>query len=116
MAVMAPRDTWTDERLDDFRAETHREFTAVRTEVRDGFARVDKRLDAIDKRFDKIDERFDKIDERFEKVDEEFVAVRNEMKAGFESQHRIMVQGIIGISATIMAGFGAVAGVLAAVA
>ncbi len=37
------------------------------------------------------------------------------MKEGFENQQRLMLQGIIGICASIVAGFGAVAGVIAAV-
>jgi tetrahydromethanopterin S-methyltransferase subunit G len=80
---MAPRDTWTDERIDDFRAETKREFTAMRTEVRDGFARVDRKFAGVDKRLDKIDE-------RFEGVNREFVAVRMEMKEGFDKLNRTL--------------------------
>ena len=121
MHVMAPRETWTDERLDDFRAETRSEFTAVRAEMREGFARIEKRFDEVDQRFEKIDERFEKIDQRFEKSDErfqgigaEFVAVRREMKEGFESQTRMMVYGIVATCASIVAGFGAVAGIVAA--
>lgn len=54
----AMRESWTDERLDDFRAETAR------------------RLDGLDARFDKVDARFDKVDARFERlearIDEKF--------------------------------------------
>jgi DNA anti-recombination protein RmuC len=46
--------SWTDERMDDFAAETRRRF------------------DRVDERFDKVDERFDKIDRRFERMDERF--------------------------------------------
>lgn len=96
MAVMMARESWTDERLDDLRAETRREFIAVRTELQAGFDRVDKKLDKIDERFEKIDERFEKVDERF------------------ESQTRMMLYGILGTCASIVAGFGAVAGLVAA--
>jgi hypothetical protein len=68
MAVMAPRATWTDERLDDFRAETQREFAAVRAEMRDGFARVDKKFEEVDRRFDRMDEKFDGITGRLESL------------------------------------------------
>jgi len=37
MAVMMPREKWTDERLDDLQAE-----------MRGGFARVDKQIDRLD--------------------------------------------------------------------
>jgi hypothetical protein len=47
MAV-AMRDSWTDERLDDFRDE------------------VNRRFDGVDKRFDKVDERFDKVDSKMD--------------------------------------------------
>lgn len=91
MAVMAPRGTWTDERIDDLRAETKREFTGVRTEMRDGFTRVENRFKEVDKRFDKVDERLDKFDERFEGVNREFVAVRKEMKDGFDKLNRTLI-------------------------
>jgi hypothetical protein len=61
----AMRESWTDERLDDFRAETARRF------------------DEIDKRFDKVDARFDKIeakfDARFERLDERLEALNRAM-------------------------------------
>jgi hypothetical protein len=58
----AMRQSWTDERLDDFRGETARRFDAV-----------DKRFDAVDKRFETVDRRFDaveqKMDAGFERLD-----------------------------------------------
>jgi hypothetical protein len=47
----AMRESWTDERLDDFRAETARSF------------------DKIDTRFDKVDARFERMEAR---IDEKF--------------------------------------------
>ncbi|MGA7396935.1 MAG: hypothetical protein WBW62_05745 [Solirubrobacterales bacterium] len=54
MAIQSPRTTWTDERLDDLSqtvrsgftqsSEEHRE---MRQELRDGFARVDGRIDDL---------------------------------------------------------------------
>ncbi|HEU4706491.1 MAG TPA: hypothetical protein VFS64_04840 [Solirubrobacterales bacterium] len=53
MAVMA-REAWTDERLDDFRAEVNRRFDSVeadirelRSEIKASFAEVDKRIDSM---------------------------------------------------------------------
>jgi hypothetical protein len=46
----AMRQSWTDERLDDFRGE-----------VRERFAQVDQRFDRIDDRFDQVNERFDSL-------------------------------------------------------
>jgi archaellum component FlaC len=70
MTVMAPRETWTDERLDDFRTETRREFSAVRAEMRTGFDQVDKRFDRMDAKFDKIEAKFEKVDEKFDGITE----------------------------------------------
>jgi hypothetical protein len=69
------RESWTDARLDDFRAD------------------VGRRFDAVDKRFDK--------------VEGEIRDLRSEMKIGFESVHRTMVQGIVALSASFIAGFAA---------
>lgn len=40
-----PREKWTDERLDDLNAKVD----DVRTEMREGFARVDERFDALNR-------------------------------------------------------------------
>jgi hypothetical protein len=47
----AMRQSWTDERLDDFRGEVNRRF--------DG---VDRRFDEVDRRFDRVDQQFDKVE------------------------------------------------------
>jgi archaellum component FlaC len=47
----AMRQSWTDDRLDDFRGE------------------VNRRFDMVDKRFDKVDERFDKVDGELKRLD-----------------------------------------------
>ncbi|MEX2253393.1 MAG: hypothetical protein WD649_04520 [Thermoleophilaceae bacterium] len=52
------RDSWTDERLDDFRGEVNQRF--------DG---VDKRFDQVDKRFEAMERRFDHVDRRFERIE-----------------------------------------------
>jgi len=69
------RESWTDARLDDFRAEVYR--------------------------------RFDEVDRRFDKVEGEIRELRSEMKAGFESVQRTMVQGFVALSASFIAGFAA---------
>lgn len=73
MAVMmSPRETWTDERLDDLSAKVDQGFSEIKTEMREGFARMEARFEKIDERFEKVDQRFEKVDERFEKVEERF--------------------------------------------
>lgn len=83
------RETWTDARLDDFRSD------------------VNRRFEEVYRRFDEVDRRFDKVDERFEKVEGEIKELRSEMKAGFESLHKTMVQGVVALSASFIAGFAA---------
>jgi broad specificity phosphatase PhoE len=41
------RESWTDARLDDFRAETARRFDSVERRMENGFDRVDARFDAL---------------------------------------------------------------------
>jgi DNA anti-recombination protein RmuC len=84
------RESWTDARLDDFRGE------------------VDRRFDEVYRRFDEVDRRFDKVDQRFDKVEGEIRELRGEMKTGFETIHRTMVQGIVALSASFIAGFAAI--------
>jgi DNA anti-recombination protein RmuC len=72
------RESWTDERLDDFAAH------------------VDQRFDAVDRRFDRIDERFDRIDERFDRIDERFEAMQR-LLVQFSG---VIVAALIGLIAT----------------
>jgi hypothetical protein len=77
------RESWTDARLDDFRAD-------------------------VDRRFDAVDRRFDAVDRRFDKVEGEIRELRGEMKSGFESINRTMMQGVVALSASFIAGFAAI--------
>lgn len=40
---------------------SQREFTAIRTEMQEGFGAVDRRFDAIDGKFDAMDGKFDAL-------------------------------------------------------
>jgi hypothetical protein len=86
------RESWTDERLDDFR-------------------------DEVNRRFDEVDRRFDKVDRRFDKVDVEVRDLRLEMNtrfdrvdARFDALQRTLLQISGGVIATLIAGF---AGIIA---
>lgn len=46
------RESWTDERLDDFRDEVNRRFDKVDSEFRDLRSEMNTRFDRIDARFD----------------------------------------------------------------
>ncbi|HEX6153484.1 MAG TPA: hypothetical protein VFZ19_08190 [Solirubrobacterales bacterium] len=69
MAVMmSPRERWTDERIDDLNEKVDRGFADLKTEMREGFERVDKRFAQVDKRFERIEDRLDKLTDRFESL------------------------------------------------
>ena len=101
MAVMmSPREKWTDERLDDLSVKVDKGFSEVKTEMREGFARMEALFEKIDRRFEMVDERFQKIDERFEKVDERFEAINER----FLALNRTLLGGAIVIIATLIGG------------
>jgi chromosome segregation ATPase len=60
----AMRNSWTDDRLDDFAGQVWRRFD----EVDRRFDEVDRRLDRVDGRLDKIDGRLERFEERFEEL------------------------------------------------
>src|SRR5690349_25121972 len=66
MAVMMPREKWTDDRLDD-----------LNKNVEDGFARLDKKVDDGFARLDK------KMDDGFAWVDKDVRELRNDMNSRF---------------------------------
>lgn len=69
MAVMmSPRERWTDERLDDLNEKVDRGFAELKSEMKEGFAKVDKRFEQVDKRFERIEDRLDKLTDRFESL------------------------------------------------
>jgi hypothetical protein len=85
----AMRESWTDERLDYFRAETAQRFDAV-----------DKRFDAVDQRFDAVDQRLDAVDQRLDAVE---VGLRD-LNGRFDGLNRTLLQTGGGIIATLIAG------------
>lgn len=84
------RQSWTDERLDDFRAETARRFDEV-----------DRRFDKVDERFDKVDARFDRMEAKFEKIDERF----ERLDVRLEALARTMLQFGVGSMIVFVLGF-----------
>ena len=78
MAV-AMRESWTDERLNDFRGEVSRRFDEV-----------DRRFDDVDRRFDDVDRRFNEVDRRFDEVDDKIGRLDSKMDG---LQRTIMLTG-----------------------
>ena len=93
---MTPRETWTDERLDDLNKKVDKGFADVdahfdrfERSVAEGFARVDGdirelRVDMKDLRRE-MNERFDAVDKRF------------------DSLNRTLILAVVGSNATIVA-------------
>jgi hypothetical protein len=74
------RESWTDERLDDFRGDVNR-------------------------RFDEVDRRFEEVDRRFDRVDADIRDLRVEMNRRFDSLQRTLLQMAGGTIAALIAGF-----------
>ncbi len=73
----AMRQSWTDDRLDDFRGE------------------VNRRFDEMDRRFEGVDKRFDRVDQRFDDLS-------RQMNARFDSFQRAMFQAAIALVTAIL--------------
>jgi len=84
----AVRESWTDERLDDFRVH-------------------------VDSRFDGLDQRFDAIDTRFEMVDRDIRGLRAEMNGRFNSLERTLMQLGGGLAIALIGLVGVLIGVIA---
>lgn len=80
MVVMTPRQTWTDERLDEFKA-------------------------SVNQRFDQIDKRLDGIDADIREIRGELSQIRESI----EAMQRTMVHGAIGMCGAMITGFVAIA-------
>lgn len=79
------RESWTDERLDDFAK------------------RIDERFDRVDERFEEVDRRFEQVDKRFERVEKRLDQIADSV----ESMQRTMVIGVIALFSAYAAGFAA---------
>lgn len=86
-SMEAMRESWTDERLDHFRAR-------------------------VDERFEEVDRRLGRIEFEMREMRTEIGRINDRL----DSMQRTMVHGVIALSAAIVAGFGGMAGLLAVVA
>lgn len=87
MAVMMPRESWTDDRLDD-----------LNDRVAEGFRRNDEEFRALRSA---MNSRFDVVDARFGKVD-----------ARLDGMQRAMVQATIAMATVMLTGFVGLAGLI----
>lgn len=65
MVVMTPRQTWSDERLDEFKASANQRF------------------DEVDKRFDQVDKRLDRMDGDIRELRQAIEKMNDRMTTGF---------------------------------
>ncbi|HWN72446.1 MAG TPA: hypothetical protein VNN15_01410 [Solirubrobacterales bacterium] len=81
------RETWTDERIDDFKENVNERFDGVEKRMDQRFDHVDREFQRVDKRFEQVDKRFDQVErkmsEGFAHVEGEIKEMRQTMNHGF---------------------------------
>ncbi len=83
MAVMmSPRERWTDDRIDDLNEKVDRGFADLKTEMREGFERME----------DRFGERFDDVDKRLVKLEDAYFTLNRTMWTGT----CMIIAGLIG--------------------
>lgn len=107
-----PRESWTDERLDEFGKRMDERFDRVD----ERFNEVDARFEQVDKRFEQVDKRFEQVDRRFEQVDKRLDRLADSQEANFalvdsqlDSIRQAIIFGAIAFSSTVTGGLIAVA-------
>jgi len=80
MVVMTPRETWTDQRLDD-----------LNKKVDLGFARMDIHFEHFDQRFEHLEKRFEHFETRFD-------GLNRTLFAGFF----VLTAALIGVCGTLI--------------
>jgi SMC interacting uncharacterized protein involved in chromosome segregation len=73
VAVMMPREKWTDERLDD-----------LNNKVDDGFARVEGEIKRLDGDIKRLDGNIQRVEGEIKRLDENLGGLRREINARFE--------------------------------
>lgn len=91
MAVMVPRESWTDKSLDELKESVNQRFDAV-----------NQRFDAVDQRFHAVDQRFDAVEKRLDRVESELRELRRMMFQGFVAQTTITVSCFVGIAGLVV--------------
>jgi hypothetical protein len=94
MAMMVPRESWTDERLDDLKEN------------------MVERFDQVDQRFDQVDKRFEQVDQRFEQVERRMAEGFSRVDADIRELRRMMFQGFIALVTVIVTCFVGLAGLI----
>lgn len=77
MVVMTPREIWTDERLDEFKAS------------------VNQRFDEVDRRFDEIDRRLDRMDADIRELRQAVTRMSESMNRNFIALAMLVVAAVV---------------------
>jgi hypothetical protein len=87
------RESWTDERLDDFAKHVDHRFDLV-----------DRRFEEIDRRFEEVDRRFDDVDRRLERLEDQMGGLQRAVIYGFIAMATVIVASnaaLIGLAMTL---------------
>lgn len=103
MAVM--RQSWTDERLDEFGKRMDERFDHVDRR----FEEVDRRFQDVDRRFEDVDRRFGEVNRRLDGIDDRLGTELPRIHDRIDSLGRAIVFGSITLSSAMIAGFVAIA-------
>lgn len=91
------RESWTDERLDDFRDEVNRRFDKFEGDVN---RRFDKFEGEVDRRFGEVGKRFDQVDGELHRLNDSFAALNRTLLQIGGGAIATMIAGILGVIAT----------------
>jgi hypothetical protein len=92
------RETWTDERLDDFGRHVDQRFDQLERTIDQRFDRVETQVQAVNARIDRVEGKFE---EKFERID-----------ARLDGIQRTMVQAMVVQTGGMLAGFIALFGLI----
>jgi len=100
----AMRESWTDDRLDDFRGEVNRRFDEAERHVDQRFDAVGRRFDEVDRCFDKVEghvnQRFDEVDKRLDRLGDQFAALQRTLLLACGGIIATLIAGLISLTLT----------------
>src|SRR4051794_30699518 len=95
MAVMAARESWSDQRLDD-----------LNQTVGDGFLRVEKKIESVDSKLDGLDKEVSGIDKKVEVIETRLGSLEKKVDEGsarLERDNRQLRTEMLGFGVAIIA-------------
>jgi ribosome recycling factor len=99
VAVMTPREVWTDERLDDLNQKVDRGFARVDADIRDLRRDMNHQVGSLRS---EMNARFESVEARFESVDARFDAMSKSVNERFDALNRNLLAGLVAIVAAVI--------------